>query len=899
MTAPDPKESVQEAEPTRSASEQREPESQPEPWTPQRVLEWNWYYDIYVIAGVLLLALVGSIHPVVDSSLWSDLQTGKLIATDGPVTRDPFSYTMYKERWVDIPWVFQLTQAKVYELAASLGKTNPEKVAVATLILLNAVLRMVTALILLQVRRSGPGAWWAAVCVFLALGGIWMPFPGGQESPVLPVLGGIAGSASLNSSTWSVLLLTIELLLLFRASRGSARSLIGLVPLFLLWANTDDSFLFGILVLALSVFASLFGGRGRDGERPRVAPAWWFGALAACVAATMVNPWFWWVYPVAAEPWVGLFKSSGVLTTDRLSFFGRKSWEYFDAQLGNEGGNQVFIAYYAILVGLGLTSFVLNRARFDLGRFLVFAVTAVLWGFRLAFGPMFGPVFAITMALNGQEWYLRRYGVEGRLGSAWSVWSVGGRAVTLVLVFALVFKGMTGTWASPYEPVFGLGANTDEFAFEAAEFLGKAPIEGNVLNFRLAQGDALIWKAWPVNRQRKTFLDSRSNLFPPRFQETLQSLRHAFAEGKTEDWKPILDEYNVSVVMLWMLDDRLASGRVYNALARSTDWIPFYDDGVTALFGRMDASPTDIAFFKENQLDAERLAFRTVRAVPSSDRTPTPTGWIDRIFKNRNRRNPQPHYWAARRWLTVRRDSAEQPPNPAECLLAIAQARAALAIAPDDSSSWNILDEAYRLLFAAEGEILQKASVNIPPTNYYRFRLQQRLTVLNFTILSFPPPTSSEEREALSTLHQQLAELYLGQGFIDLSRDQLVEARELAGTEGLSEELDQTLEQLEAAITRLETSITDLMAQQQVGPLQITDFALQQGPPGSPFANSTRLGPQGLTPMRSRPSSSTSTAVSVAPTRPSKSSARETASTTPPSARGPGRPPTVRPWSTS
>ena len=69
-----------------------------------------------------------------------------------------------------------------------------------------------------------------------------------------------------------------------------------------------------------------------------------------------------------------------MLTVDQLSVFGRQSWTFFNEQLANEGGYRLYVAYYVALVGLGLASFALNRRRFSPGRFLVFAVAALLWG---------------------------------------------------------------------------------------------------------------------------------------------------------------------------------------------------------------------------------------------------------------------------------------------------------------------------------------------------------------------------------------------------------------------------------------------------------------------------------------------------------------------------------------
>ena len=55
------------------------PAPRPEPWTPERVSEWNAYYDLYVMGAVLLLALIVSCNYVADSSIFLHLKAGKLI----------------------------------------------------------------------------------------------------------------------------------------------------------------------------------------------------------------------------------------------------------------------------------------------------------------------------------------------------------------------------------------------------------------------------------------------------------------------------------------------------------------------------------------------------------------------------------------------------------------------------------------------------------------------------------------------------------------------------------------------------------------------------------------------------------------------------------------------------
>ena len=120
---------------------------------------------------------------------------------------------------------------------------------------------------------------------------------------------------------------------------------------------------------------------------------------------------------------------------------------------------------------------------------------SVIWGTFMNSNAMFAVVFAAVVGPNGQEWYHDQFGTEGRLGRLWTVWSTGGRLLTLALIFLMIGIDITGWNNTLHEVQFGLGYNPDVFAFEAAEFLANSKeIQGNILNTSMPQGDALIWK---------------------------------------------------------------------------------------------------------------------------------------------------------------------------------------------------------------------------------------------------------------------------------------------------------------------------------------------------------------------------------------------------------------------
>ena len=266
----------------------------PEPMTPARVFEWNSYYDLYVAAGVLLLAFLSSANRLQpeNSVLWSYLHAGRQISDAGrPVVSDVTSIAGQDHRWVNIPWLFEWTHYQIYTTISRLlpPDPSPEMVSkigrgasggIGALIALSALVRALTAYLLLGLRRPGPGLWWVSICVVLALGVFIVPieiisFVPGDEGTSRTLrtigvqLGGLARPAMVSPATWGLLLFAGELLILHRAARSERPwSPYLLIPLFLLWANLDDSFGFGLLVLAGAGTGVGLRCRQIEGSRP-------------------------------------------------------------------------------------------------------------------------------------------------------------------------------------------------------------------------------------------------------------------------------------------------------------------------------------------------------------------------------------------------------------------------------------------------------------------------------------------------------------------------------------------------------------------------------------------------------------------------------------------------------
>ncbi|MFO0892494.1 MAG: tetratricopeptide repeat protein [Isosphaeraceae bacterium] len=316
-------------------------------------------------------------------------------------------------------------------------------------------------------------------------------------------------------------------------------------------------------------------------------------------------------------------------------------------------------------------------------------------------------------------------------------------------------------------------------------------------------------------------------------------------------------------------DDRFELPRTYERLMQSVNWIPFYDDGRVVMFGRADAAEPDRTTFKNNRLEPELRAYRVSQPVPSVDRPPTPTTWIDDIFRNRLLGRPQAHTNSAVRWLqgSPSPDGQQGLPDPARCILAIREARTAIAKNPDDWVAYRLLAAAYRFLMQQETALLAgipptkenqpRISMLVPNIEMLSTRFQQRVTALNYAIQTTPPATSLEARGELQGLHLELFQLFLQANFLDLARDHLQTALDLnppeeTPTEALSR-YRQQLEQLNQAVQQIGDNMTDLQVERQAGPIEKAMLARSQGAPGLAIGELEEAERGSMSPMVVRP----------------------------------------------
>lgn len=228
------------------------------PERPNGTDQRHWYL---FAAGTALLCGFFAWFPLTNTDFWWHLASAREMIARGDVLRqDPFTFTPTLP-WVDVHWLYQLLQYAVYQ-TGGLALTLIVKVVAfgAACALAVLALRPRTSLL--------PSALLMAVCMyearFLVL-----------ARPVLVTL----------------VLMGLFLLVLERHAAGArARTLLWLLPLQVLWANTQGLFALGVAITGAYAVGSLMDSRrfADTGDGGRLSRAQALGAMCAGLAGVSI-----------------------------------------------------------------------------------------------------------------------------------------------------------------------------------------------------------------------------------------------------------------------------------------------------------------------------------------------------------------------------------------------------------------------------------------------------------------------------------------------------------------------------------------------------------------------------------------------------------------------------------
>jgi hypothetical protein len=225
-------------------------------------------------AALALLTALATVYALrnADADLWGHLRYGRLfVEGGGPHVADPFAYTSAGRAWSGHEYLAQV----LLWLAYAAG--GPAGLLVLKCLLGGATVWCVYA----AVRLGSEGALaWAPVFILAAHTlGRWFLF---------------------RPQLFTFLLFAAFVLLLFRHLLGRRGHLWLLPPLLALWVNLHGGFLAGVGAVGLALLLRAAQSLRSDGLRP--APLWratWplGAALAGCIAASLLNPLGWRLWP--------------------------------------------------------------------------------------------------------------------------------------------------------------------------------------------------------------------------------------------------------------------------------------------------------------------------------------------------------------------------------------------------------------------------------------------------------------------------------------------------------------------------------------------------------------------------------------------------------------------------
>jgi hypothetical protein len=557
-----------------------------------------------------------------NSDVWLHLATGRLQAKGQySFGSDPFTYTSGAHPWINHAW---LTQRIAYQIWQSLGGVD-SAVARAVLVLVKAFLVVVLAWVMLLVRRQGQSLWLPVACVALALYAM---------SPRL----------FLQPAILSYLCLALTLYVLFRwrmttaSVRDSQRSprswgsLLTLPVLFALWVNLDEWFLLGPLMVALFLLGEIvqFFAVPADSS-DRLAPRD-LGVLSAVlllgIGACFLSPFtvngltlptelwaFIWGRDLQADPWFQQYFFSG-LARDYLTNFG--AWAY------------------AVLVGLGLSSFVLVRGEFHWWRLTVWSAFALFSAFGMARSiPFFAVIAGPITALNLQDFAVKQFGaaprVEGNLKN-WSLWGRLGSACLGVLLLAAAWPGYLHpspedarrsrrvAWDVEADP------SLQKAAEKLCELRAKGVLKSESRGFN-SNPDIANYCAWFCPAEQ-SFFDYRLQLFSDvlkTYTDTKVAIHPKAADPAQEaaKWRSVFTnpKYNINHLIINHPDQTATLPVVERLWRDGNEWTLLYMDGQTTIFGWDNAlEPSHEKVFPKHRLSMSELAFG--KAIPAAVRAP-------------------------------------------------------------------------------------------------------------------------------------------------------------------------------------------------------------------------------------------------------------------------------------
>jgi len=397
-----------------------------------------------------------------------------------------------------------------------------------------------------------------------------------------------------------------------------------------LWANSDEWFLLGPLVIALTV-----AGRLLDAGRTQVNHGMWLVALGS-FAACLLTPFH--IHAFRLPMTMGYFAAHAPLQDDPL-------FQEIAVGVWRLGTTSPGTWAYAILAVAGAALVLLDRGPAPWTRKLPLMALLVLSLMRMRAIPFYviAVVPELTRALA--PWAERRQaawladGASLRLGLLRS-----GRLLTLLAGLALIVLAWPG-WLQPrpFEPR-GWSVPESPSLVKAGSTIGDWRQEGSLteeqrgLNLSPDVANILAWTA----PREQHFFNSQLALLPPDAAEDLVKLRRCFASAATQqqwaDGRDIFRRWGLAHVILHQTDLKQNPAAVMRLFQQPDEWPVLFLNGSTVIFGWRDPEHPDPTLARR-RLDLTVPALhpapdeRAPMEAPAALPVPTPWWWEAFLYR--------------------------------------------------------------------------------------------------------------------------------------------------------------------------------------------------------------------------------------------------------------------------
>ena len=470
-------------------------------------------FSFPVMCMFLLIAVIlrYSIRGIAEPDIWWHLRNARDLLQFHSFSRmDTYSFSAAGSPWINFEWLSEIPFFLGFKAMGLQG----------LLAVYFAVLVLIYVGVYYRSWRAGADCKDAAIATLGAI-----------------CLGGVSMAPRMLLFGW--LCMMVLLLILDRFQR-TGKGIWLLPPLFASWINLHGSWVFGMVVLAVTIASGLV-----EGEWGLVVARRWTAeelknlllALAASLAALFVNPFG---YKLVLYPYTLLLRQQGVMQHI-------EEWQPVD--FGTPNGKLALIVILLLLAG---ALFSRRKWRLDEVLLTAFALWAALSHARFLFfaGLILAPILAPRLKLFPPY--------ERDLDKPWL-----NAIIIAAVVGALIFFFPSETQLQQKV--------AEGYPKAALAFMERQNVNGRIFN-EYAWGGYMEWNA----PQLKTFVDGRADIFIFNgvFDDFLKAtaIKHPFE---------ILDKYKIDYVFLRPQEP------LNYLLAHSPAWHPIYSDNVAVLFERV------------------------------------------------------------------------------------------------------------------------------------------------------------------------------------------------------------------------------------------------------------------------------------------------------------------------